>query len=166
MLSPNATNRVWLRRGGDVTRTLNRQTEDRRLLSCAVHVTCVVPIGSLDPLGGVHSASTGAMPPETEGKNVTTADMPSSDWTCLVSGHVIVRVSGDGFAGLLHAATKSRRGAIPISRRNDIVSIESVQCIRRAVSEQRPAAPDVNRVAPHAMAPGFGHLAMPTTELA
>src|SRR6185295_6782933 len=123
MLSPNDTNRVRLRRGGEVIRTLNRQTEDFRRLSCAVQVTCVVPIGNFDPLGGVHSASTGAMPPDTEGKKVTTADMPSIDWTCRVSGHVIVRVFGDGFAGLLHAVMERRRGASAINRRLNSVGI-------------------------------------------
>jgi hypothetical protein len=133
MLSPNDTNRVWVRRGGDVIRTLNRQTEDFRRLSCAVQVTCVVPIGNLDPLGGVHSTRTGAMPPATEGKNVTTADMPSTDSTCLVSGQVIVSVLADGFAGLLHPVMTSSRGASAIKRHLDIVSIESTQCIRRGV---------------------------------
>ena len=65
MLSPNATKRVALIRGGGCTVTVNVQASVRLCASVAVHVTTVDPIGKLSALAGAHCVETGAAPPTT-----------------------------------------------------------------------------------------------------
>jgi hypothetical protein len=63
MLSPKATNRVTLIRGGAATVTLKVQVSLRFRASVAVQVTTVDPTGKLSEGAGVHCVATGAAPP-------------------------------------------------------------------------------------------------------
>jgi hypothetical protein len=63
MLSPNATNRVAVNRGGLVMVTVNVHEEDFLFASTAEQVTLVVPSGNVAPATGLHETVTGAVPP-------------------------------------------------------------------------------------------------------
>ena len=62
MLSPKATKRVTVSRGGMFTVTPNWQDAVRCRESVAVHVTLVAPIGNVVPLAGAQFTVTGGAP--------------------------------------------------------------------------------------------------------
>jgi hypothetical protein len=69
MLSPNARIVVTASRGdGSATLTANEQLAYRRTASVATHMTAVEPTLNVEPLGGVHVADTGAVPPVSVGE--------------------------------------------------------------------------------------------------
>ena len=63
MLSPNATNAVWLIFGGTVNVTLNEQVAVTLFVSVAVHATEFDPILKTAPLAGVQTICVGGVPP-------------------------------------------------------------------------------------------------------
>jgi hypothetical protein len=63
MLSPNATNVVWLIFGGSVSVTLNAQVAVTAFESVAVHDTFVVPTLNTAPLAGAQAMVVGGVPP-------------------------------------------------------------------------------------------------------
>jgi hypothetical protein len=96
MLSPNATNRVRLIRGGCWTTTLKVHESVRCLPSVAVQRTAVVPTGNIDPDIGVQLIETAGAPPLTIGVPYwTIVAKPLGDVTGAgAAGHVIRGPSG------------------------------------------------------------------------
>src|SRR5437773_2792974 len=111
MLSPNATNRVAVIRGGAVTTTANEHVAVRLSASTALQVTFVGPIGRIAGLDRLHVIATGAAPPITTGAGyVTLTACPSRDGWVWDAGQLIVGASGVGVGFVddpLHAAAHS-----------------------------------------------------------
>jgi len=121
MLSPNATNRVALIRGGAVTITANEQASLRLSASTALQVTLVDPIGNVDGLVGLQVIATGAAPPITAGAGyVTLTACPSRDGCVWDAGQVILGASGVGVGFVVdpsHAAAHSPAINAPVRKR-------------------------------------------------
>jgi hypothetical protein len=121
MLSPNATNRVALIRGGAVTITANEQASLRLSASTALQVTLVDPIGNVEGLAGLQVIATGAAPPITAGAGYATLTAcPSRDGCVWDAGQAIFGASGVGVGFVVdppHAAAHSPAVNAPVRKR-------------------------------------------------
>src|SRR5215831_18142664 len=122
MLSPNATYRVTVERGGPSTVTTKLHDPVCCIASTALQTTTVDPIGKFTPLAGVHVVVSGAVPPLAAGAvNITWTGSPFADGTVRAVGHISVigRIVGDGPVMLLleHAAAPAALNITTAKRR-------------------------------------------------